>query len=1012
MAARDFDTPQPSVSGDGDLSHFPSSMPSPAITALPDGAIDFINQRWLDYLGLSLEEVRDKGWTVAIHPDDVKRFVSDWRTSITAGEPFALEARFRRSDGAYRRFLLTIEPLRDEQGSLVRWHGTRIDIEDRKRGEEKFKALLESAPDGMVVIDEGGTILIVNSQTEQLFGYDREELYGQPVEMLMPERYRGGHRGHRSGYFQKPKARAMGAGLELYGLRKDGSEFPIDISLSPPITEEGVMATAAIRDITERKKAEALLAGENRLLEMIAKGDALASILDALCRFVEEISAGSVCSILILDSDGVRLRHGAAPSLPRSYTEAIDGSLIGPSAGSCGTAAYRKEPVIVSDIATDPLWADYRDLAVNHGLRAAWSTPIFSSEGAVLGTFAIYSRAPHSPTPEQQSIVAQFTPLAATAIERKRAEDRLSRSEAYLAEAQRLSHTGSFGWMVSTGALIWSEETFRIAGYDTDARPTLDLVLRRVHPEDIALVQRTLDDAIRDGADLNFEHRLLMPDGSVKHVRVMAHAVRHQSGVLEYVGAVSDVTAVKKAEEMIRQHEREFRQIVEAIPEHIVVLAPDGSLLYANRTVLEYTGLTLDSVQVEDFRKRAFHPEDVKRLRDERRQALSRGMPFELEQRMLRNDGQYRWFLIHYRPMLDERGRVLRWYATGTDIHDRKQTEVRVHNENIALREEIDKASMFEEIVGASPALKNVLARVAKVAPTASTVLIIGETGTGKELIARAIHKRSPRSSHAFISVNCAAIPTSLLASELFGHEKGAFTGALQRRLGRFELAEGGTIFLDEIGELPVEMQLALLRVLQEHEFERVGGRQPIRANVRVIAATNRNLKVAIESGDFRSDLFYRLNVFPVEVPPLRMRQEDIPLLVEYFVDRFASKAGKKIREIDRKTLELLQSYTWPGNVREVQNVIERSVILTETGILSVDESWLTHDTLPLPRTNQSLSRHLILQEKEMIESALTESRGRVSGPAGAAARLGIPASTLESKIRSLKINKYQFKTV
>jgi len=318
---------------------------------------------------------------------------------------------------------------------------------------------------------------------------------------------------------------------------------------------------------------------------------------------------------------------------------------------------------------------------------------------------------------------------------------------------------------------------------------------------------------------------------------------------------------------------------------------------------------------------------------------------------------------------------------------------------------------MFEEIVGASPALKTVLARLNKVAPTDSIVFITGETGSGKELVARAIHRRSPRSSRAFVSVNCAAIPTPLFASELFGHEKGAFTGAHQRRLGRSELAEGGTIFLDEIGELPMETQIALLRVLQDQEFERLGGNRPIRANVRVITATNRDLKAAIEAGSFRSDLFYRLNVFPIEVPPLRERKEDIPLLVEYFIHRYSSKLGKKIRSVGKKTLDLLQSYSWPGNIRELQNVIERSIIVCDTEIFSVEENWLVQESGQAQPVSQPLSDLLVIQAKEMIEAALAESGGRVSGPSGAAAKLGMPPSTLESKIKSLKINKHLFKT-
>jgi transcriptional regulator with GAF, ATPase, and Fis domain len=317
---------------------------------------------------------------------------------------------------------------------------------------------------------------------------------------------------------------------------------------------------------------------------------------------------------------------------------------------------------------------------------------------------------------------------------------------------------------------------------------------------------------------------------------------------------------------------------------------------------------------------------------------------------------------------------------------------------------------MFEEIVGSSPALQVVLSRVAKVAPTDSTVLVTGETGTGKELIARAIHKRSQRASRAFVSVNCAAIPRDLIGSELFGHEKGAFTGATQRRLGRFESADGGTIFLDEIGELPAEMQIALLRVLQEREFQRVGGNESIKTDVRVVAATNRDLQAAIAEGRFRDDLFYRLNVFPIEIPPLRERREDVALLVEYFVDRYASQAGKKITGISKRSMELLQTYRWPGNIRELQNVIERSVIISDSENLCIDESWFARPSGTNDSSIQPLSEKLAVQEREMIESALSETNGRVSGPRGAAAKLGIPQSTLDSKIKALKINKQRFR--
>ena len=412
----------------------------------------------------------------------------------------------------------------------------------------------------------------------------------------------------------------------------------------------------------------------------------------------------------------------------------------------------------------------------------------------------------------------------------------------------------------------------------------------------------------------------------------------------------------------------------------------------------------------DGFREWLFHPDDLQKLRSDRSERMQRGVPFELEMRARLKDRQYRWFLVQYKPLIDGDGRVVRWYATGTDINDRKRAEEQINNENLALRDEISRASMFEEIVGSSDAVRNVLQQVAKVARTDSTVLITGETGTGKELIARAIHRRSARSTRAFVTVNCAAVPPSLIASELFGHERGAFTGALQRRQGKFELADGGTIFLDEVGELPPDTQMALLRVLQEREFERVGGGRPIKIDVRVIAATNRDLQTAVAEKAFRADLFYRLNVFPVEVPPLRQRRSDIPLLVEYFVHRYAKRAGKKIDEISEQSLDLLRDYPWPGNIRELQNVIERAVIVADTNTLSVDERWLVRQRVVEPDAKTPLDDELTAHERARVEAALAASKGRVSGPTGAAARLGIPRSTLESKIRSLKVDKHRFR--
>lgn len=531
------------------------------------------------------------------------------------------------------------------------------------------------------------------------------------------------------------------------------------------------------------------------------------------------------------------------------------------------------------------------------------------------------------------------------------------------------------------------------------------------HPEDRKNGMERCRKLFSQNGPAESEIRLRRHDGVYRRFLIRVEPLRDETGqIIRWYGTSTDIEALKQTEERLKEDERELRRITDAIPQTIVVLDPAGTPLYANRATLDYTGLAMEDVAKPGFRERLFHPDDLQRLAEHRQAGLAKGIPFQVEQRALGKDGQYRWFLIHYDPFRDEQGRIVRWYATGTDINERKRNEERTRNENLALREEFDHSLMFEEIVGSSQSLRKVLKAVDKVAATDSTVLILGETGTGKELIARAIHKRSPRSSRAFIRVNCAAIPSELIASELFGHERGAFTGAVERRIGRFEAADGGTLFLDEIGDLPPETQIALLRVLQEREFERIGSTKPIQVDVRLLAATNRDLAADLEEGYFRRDLYYRLNVFPVNVPPLRERTEDIPLLAKYLVERYAKKAGKKITTVDRSTLEMLQNYDWPGNVRELQNVIERAVILCETSVLYVDETWFRREAPSRAGQPVSFNSALNTSEREMIEKALSESAGRVGGPKGAAAKLGLPRQTLESKIKTLGINKFRFR--
>jgi formate hydrogenlyase transcriptional activator len=532
------------------------------------------------------------------------------------------------------------------------------------------------------------------------------------------------------------------------------------------------------------------------------------------------------------------------------------------------------------------------------------------------------------------------------------------------------------------------------------------------HPEDVPPLMEKWRELLASGEPGEMEARLRRHDGVYRWFLIRVEPFRDELGQLvRWYGTSTDIDALKQTQEKLREEEQELRRITDAIPQAIVVLDPSGVPLYANQETLDYTGLTAKDVVSPRFRERIFRADDLERLRDARKVALGRGVPFEAELRARRKDGEYRWFLIRYNPFRNEQGQLTRWYATGTDIDDRVRAEERTRNENLALREQIDRDSMFEDIVGSSAALGKVLRQVSKVASSDSTILILGETGTGKELIARAIHKRSKRADRAFIGVNCGAIPPSLMASELFGHEKGAFTGATQRRLGRFESANGGTIFLDEIGDLSGEIQIALLRVLQEREIERVGGNHSIPVDVRVLAATHRDLNALVAEGRFREDLLYRLDVVPIVVPPLRERVADISLLVEYFIDRFAKRAGKKFRTIDKKSLKVFQAYGWPGNVRELQNVIERAVILSEGETFVADETWLKRELPASPERTGTLNGALIKQEKEMIEAALAASQGRISGPSGAAVKLGLPSRTLDSKMRRLKINVYRFKT-
>jgi formate hydrogenlyase transcriptional activator len=878
-----------------DLRLFVDAIRALSWSSRPDGSLEFINQRWREYTGLSSDELLRSGWKATVHPEDLPLF-QGWETSSDL-KPSGCEVRLRRSDGLFRWFVLQREPLTNEAGVLVRWCGIATDIDDRKR-------------------------------------------------------------------------------------------------------------------------TEWLHLAEMQALQMITEGASLTDILNHICSSVDLQISPSIATILLMDEDGKKLWPSAGPRVPVDWARAITPLAVAADIGLCATAAFLKTRVIVPDVASEPIFAEqYRDVALQNGIRAGWSQPILTKDNQVLGTFAIYSDESRVPTAEDLALIEAAGRIALIAIERQRSQealtkalDEITNSETKLRQVIDTIPTLAWSILLDGSNEFLNKRWHEYTGLSPEESHGSGWQAA-IHPEDRALLLKKWQGLLSSGDAGEMEARLRRYDGVFRWFLMRVEPLRDEIGkIVKWYGTCTDIETLKETEAKLREDERELRRITDVIPQAIVVQDPSGAPIYANQTTLDYTGLAADDVIAPDFRKRVFHPDDLERLRDVRKAALAHGLPFEIEQRARRKDGQYRWFLIRYNPFRNDEGQVTRWYATGTDIDDRVRAEERTRNENLALREQIDRDSMFEDIVGSSETLRKVLRQIAKLASSDSTVLILGETGTGKELIARSIHKRSNRVDRAFIAVNCAAIPQSLIASELFGHEKGAFTGATQRRLGRFESANGGTIFLDEVGDLPPEIQVALLRVLQEREIERVGSNKPIPIDLRVVAATHRDLNALVAEGKFREDLLYRLNVVPIDVPPLRERAADIPLLVEYFIDRFGKKAGKKFRTIDKKSLRLLQAYDWPGNIRELQNVIERAVILCEGDPFSVDETWLRLE-LPVARSRRStLNGVLARQEKEMIEAALAECYGQISGPSGAATKLGLPARTLDSKIKRFKINKYRYK--
>jgi len=836
---------------------------------------------------------------------------------------------------------------------------TSLDLLTRQNA---FDRVFARAPEAIVLIDTDDRILEINPEFTRVFGYALEEACGRLInELVVPEELLA-----EGVEFTRRGLRGESVDVETVRKRKDGTRVHVSI-VSGPVSVAGSRVAQYIiyRDITERKRAEQRLRQSEEDLRTMA---------DTIRQPI---------GVMAPDGTMLYVNRAALDSSGLTQDEAIKGFL-----------ARLLHPDDTSRV------RDERRIGLLEGVPFDLEMRLLHKSGQYRWYLMQYN-----PLKDESGQIIRWYNTATDIDDRKRAEDRLRQSEEDL-RAITDTIRQPISVLAPDGTMLYANRVaLDNSGLTLDEVIKEDFIARVVHPDDVNRVRDEHRIGLLEGVPFDLESRLRFKSEQYRWQLIQYNPLKDESGqIIRWYVTVTDIDDRKRAEDRLRQSEEDLRTITDAIRQPIIVLAPDGTALYANRVACQNTGLTVEEM-INEGPARACHPDDINRVRDERRLGLLEGVPFDLEMRHLHKSGQYRWNLAQYNPLKDESGHIIRWYATITDIDDQKKTEERLRNENVVLREEIDRSSMFEEIVGSCKPMRQVLKQVEKVAAADSTVLILGETGTGKELIARALHRRSKRATRVFVRVNCAAIPQSLIASELFGHEKGAFTGALQRRLGRFEAADGGTLFLDEIGDLPMETQIALLRVLQEKEFERVGSNHPISVDVRLIAATNRDLPAAVAAGTFRQDLFYRLNVVPIAVPPLRERAEDIPLLVEYFVGRFAKGAGKDIRHISKDTLAQLKGYHWPGNIRELQNVVERAVILSETDTFAVDESWLRSESDDSsPRKGLST---LANREIEMIEAALAESHGRISGPSGAAAKLGIPRQTLESKIRRLGIDKY-----
>jgi PAS domain S-box-containing protein len=993
-------TPGIQTPAHSELRRFIDHVPALGWCALPDGSLEYVNQRFRDYTGLSPDELYGSGWTSAIHRDDIQPLESWSQELLQSREAGTTEVRLRRFDGSYRWFLVFANPLRDESGSVVAWYGTNIDIEDRKQAEATLRArelswrqIVDNIPGLVATMGATGEVEFLNRQTLEYFGKPHDDLKNWALsDAVHPD------------------------------------DLPRVIQARIKSIEEG-----GIYDIEHRcRRAD----GVYRWFQV--RGLPVRDAEDTITAWY----------LLLTDIDDRKKAEEALESAERNLAAIIN---------TIPTTAWTTRPDGYCDF-LNQVWLEYAGMSAEQAEGWGWAEAIHPDDrenlvdewqsclvsGTPVDTEARIRRFDGSyrwflfranPLRDESGKIVKWYGTTIDIEDRKRREETLRASE--LSWRQIIDNIPGF---VNTAGATGAPEFFNRPEQEYFGKTNEELKdwgrIDVIHPEDLPSVIEAWATSIKTGQNLDIEARFRRADGVYRWFQMRAVPARDAEGkISDWYALHTDIEDRKRAEEMLRQSEAELRTITDTVRQPIVVLAPDGFTLYANQVALDNTGLTLDEVIKEGFLERACHPDDLNRvLLDERRVGLLEGVPFDLEMRLLRKSGQYRWHLMQYNPLKDEGGQIVRWYVTATDIDDRKKAEkllrnenVRLAQENVYLEEQIRSEMGFEQIIGSSPALKHVLELVETVAPNDSTVLLLGETGTGKELIARAIHERSRRKAKTFVKLNCAAIPTGLLESELFGHEKGAFTGAIIQKAGRMELADQGTLFLDEVGDIPIDIQPKLLRALQEKEFERLGSTHTRKVNLRLVAATNRNLEKMVADREFRSDLFYRLNVFPIRIPPLRDRKDDIPLLAVYFVQKFAKQMQKRIDSIPVATMKALTAWEWPGNIRELENFIERAVILTRGESLAAplaelrkvttdepvresapkaddDIARIVKETIASLKSNTAPNERSKKQHDEIVR-VLTECKGRVGGADGAAVRMGLSRTTLISRMKKLGID-------